>query len=57
MIRSDSAQTFVEVERGDEEFNFFAADQALRDTHTVAEEFDIQRFRVRLYEPLSGGAG
>lgn len=53
MVRSDSAQTFVEVERSDAEFNFLAADQAFGDTHMVTEEFEVQRFRVRLYEPLA----
>lgn len=47
--RSDSSQRRVEMERTDDDFDFRAIEASLPGGYELTEEFDVQRFRVRLY--------
>lgn len=49
--RAFDGQTWVEMDRGPDSYDFTEAEQELPDGYVLENEFDVQRFRVRLYVP------
>ena len=52
--RAESSQIWSDQTRDADEFRFEEAEPELPDGYALVDEFDVQRFRIRLYEPGSG---
>ena len=52
--RAESSQIWSDQTRDADEFRFEEAEPELPDGSALVDEFDVQRFRIRLYEPGSG---